>query len=947
MPDSRLPLDGIDKLVDDVAKRGGTVVPTDNILFFGIGQENLQKFLDKVRAPFSEFGNVNVPLGLDPVGEAAKRNQQLTNSFGSIINSFTPAMRVIREKHEFERMPAFSVASGLLSGYSAAVMDGLREAESIKYEYGNIVSGTLGALAMRNIMRRYGSGAAARIATRVGAGGLLARSTARVGTAVARANALLRQVTVVSRLTSAISKVLIPLRLATVASAVAAPVTAGTSLGSAITFAALSAAVELVRYASHLYTKNVTYGRARRLGLQKSVTAMFDRSRIANEFLGYQGVFQGIPGYDNDGYGLLDRTRELTYRGLSPSLLGTTYENIIKSYQSVASRADVGDSLPDYVARITSMEGVFGLPGSPAITNSFANIVKSSADKNIEDSTRAFEEFFVAVAGGGKLHTSYLDVVNSLAEFSFDYAAGQKFVHDSHANIAKIAGFMGRATDRKLTADPTTQMIQTVDEAMMSGVAGQNWAVLRLLNESDISQYEAIKGVTNDADVFNRFIGGIVRTTGVGVETFDEDGGLKQNDAGVALYRMLATTLRLDSNELPSVVAAVRSYVSGNRAETVYGEFSTRAAVEAVSNDRYDLIRVITEGNITLSKVIHINAKTLTDLSKALYEAHVTHFPNGMARAGYLVADTIRKINNLPPVKRSYEPGTAGSSQGRTSPSTPSTPSRTPTATPPATPPVGQGVRALPPYPSLVNPEGSRGVDARFYNDKIVSKEARAVLASMFSGMAQGANVRTTGVSGVQYDNMNGTNVGFDIAIEGGQIHYPFKEEGEVLFSGERRTRRDNEPTYGNSIVIKLPNGALVSFSHMAEESSLKAGDKVSAGQFIGTQGATGTRRGRQVSTGPHVDIEFYAPGATVEGNVVRGTLISDPDEQAKLVEGFVTHQPSTYEIPEEEENIDRNNSTGYNNRSLNDSALMHFDIEVDGFVEVRDIANGIISALS
>lgn len=75
---------------------------------------------------------------------------------------------------------------------------------------------------------------------------------------------------------------------------------------------------------------------------------------------------------------------------------------------------------------------------------------------------------------------------------------------------------------------------------------------------------------------------------------------------------------------------------------------------------------------------------------------------------------------------------------------------------------------------------------------------------------------------------------------------------GTVLnapFSGTIKEADFNGP-YGNTVVIQMSNGYTYRVAHL-EGMSVKAGDKVTVGQLLGTVGSTGN------STGPHVLIEM------------------------------------------------------------------------------------------
>lgn len=57
---------------------------------------------------------------------------------------------------------------------------------------------------------------------------------------------------------------------------------------------------------------------------------------------------------------------------------------------------------------------------------------------------------------------------------------------------------------------------------------------------------------------------------------------------------------------------------------------------------------------------------------------------------------------------------------------------------------------------------------------------------------------------------------------------------------------------YGNSLLLRLPNGTMIRVSHL-DENPYKAGDVINPGEFIGVPGMTGN------VTGEHADVEVYS----------------------------------------------------------------------------------------
>jgi murein DD-endopeptidase MepM/ murein hydrolase activator NlpD len=90
---------------------------------------------------------------------------------------------------------------------------------------------------------------------------------------------------------------------------------------------------------------------------------------------------------------------------------------------------------------------------------------------------------------------------------------------------------------------------------------------------------------------------------------------------------------------------------------------------------------------------------------------------------------------------------------------------------------------------------------------------------------------------------------GIDIAAAYGR-EVDAVSEGRVAFAG-------TAPGYGNTVVIEHPGGATTRYAHLAAVDVYK-GERVQAGEAIGTVGQTGR------STGPHLHFELLQDGRPV-----------------------------------------------------------------------------------
>lgn len=105
----------------------------------------------------------------------------------------------------------------------------------------------------------------------------------------------------------------------------------------------------------------------------------------------------------------------------------------------------------------------------------------------------------------------------------------------------------------------------------------------------------------------------------------------------------------------------------------------------------------------------------------------------------------------------------------------------------------------------------------------------------------------------------SGYNLGTDIRtrdLQGNQRAFALPVEAEVVQvfrdDGTRWGDQSGHQGYGNSVLLRLPSGEMLRFSHLSNLADLNVGDTIGAGQSFGTPGATGN------VTGEHLDLEYY-----------------------------------------------------------------------------------------
>lgn len=108
-------------------------------------------------------------------------------------------------------------------------------------------------------------------------------------------------------------------------------------------------------------------------------------------------------------------------------------------------------------------------------------------------------------------------------------------------------------------------------------------------------------------------------------------------------------------------------------------------------------------------------------------------------------------------------------------------------------------------------------------------------------------------------------NYGTDIRtrdLTGGQRMLKLPVDAEIvqvyLDDGTQFGTQSGHQGYGNSMLVKLPTGEMLRFSHLSQIANLQPGDVLKAGQVIGTPGTTGNTQGE------HLDLEYYDQSGSV-----------------------------------------------------------------------------------
>lgn len=154
--------------------------------------------------------------------------------------------------------------------------------------------------------------------------------------------------------------------------------------------------------------------------------------------------------------------------------------------------------------------------------------------------------------------------------------------------------------------------------------------------------------------------------------------------------------------------------------------------------------------------------------------------------------------------------------------------------------------------------------------------------------------------------NPSGINYGLDIGVRDQPLTLPFGGTVIQRFydDGTRFGQTSKHLGYGNSVLVELPTGEKLRFSHLSQ-SDLGVGDVIQPGQVIGITGMTGN------ATGPHLDLEYYDSNGRIRdpetfdyagqdgrfvGQVVSEDQLNDEERvQVEQTKQMIAQNPQAY----------------------------------------------------
>lgn len=293
----------------------------------------------------------------------------------------------------------------------------------------------------------------------------------------------------------------------------------------------------------------------------------------------------------------------------------------------------------DVIANILFMSGALTGGDTGRMERIMENIIRANAftEDDVNQASEKFEEFFAAVVGGGKPQASHLKMISTLSEFSVNYAMGVKANLDSTSEIAKIFQFMSDdgSINERFDASPVKTLITSVDDLLFKGATYTNLGAVSLLNALNISREEAIRGVTSDASIFERYISGLFSYLNV-----DNNDVLNQTSNFDVALQNFALKHNVSSGSLNTLMVAMNRYASGENIENVRKDYISNVERSINSNlnnanrgldsavSFFEILSNITYSSNKLLATTEMNLEVISSIQKMTQELVLIGFNN-------------------------------------------------------------------------------------------------------------------------------------------------------------------------------------------------------------------------------------------------------------------------------------------------------------------------------
>jgi hypothetical protein len=312
------------------------------------------------------------------------------------------------------------------------------------------------------------------------------------------------------------------------------------------------------------------------------------------------------------------------------------------------------------VAQILMMSGLYTGGDTSLMESISTQIVRSSGftDRDVNEATQRFEEFFSVVVGDGRPQAAHLKLVSALSTFSYDYAMGVRANLGATTEIAKIQQFMGDngMINGRFDVTATKTAVQSLDDILLKGATMQDLNAIRIVSSMGISREDAIRGVTYDANTFDKFLGGM--TSFLNVTNEDVVNRTSRFDEGL---QNLALMTNMNMGQMNALIVALTRYAQGERVEDVRVGYMENLASDANAKlepylrftDSYEgafsalqIIGNITYSNNKLYDAINLNLDTINKFNDIMMSAVDKAFEGAIPYFLSAVQNFLKVISN-------------------------------------------------------------------------------------------------------------------------------------------------------------------------------------------------------------------------------------------------------------------------------------------------------------
>lgn len=774
--------------------------------------------------------------------------------------SYLGALQV-QDEFRFETSPALAVMANTMSDYTGIIANAMRKSEEFVLQTSQTVSGGIATLAAG----LAGLGLATAILGPIGGIGAAATLLGRFLIRRLGIN-ILGTLPGVARVSRVVAPAVKPVR---------------NFLGQALTAVGEFFLFKQLNSIVYSIVDRLTKSKQQNIFQTSLAAGMIQPNLLQEYFL----QTRGIRGYSREDFKQL---QDATAR------YGATNSQLYDVLNTIETSLPRFESRNSFASAVVNTSNFLGVDSS-VIANIYSNLgaVLGAGKPNgakVRPVTRAFESFYLSLSNSVNPSLVNVSLVDSLSSFARSYVMGKKLVMDTE-ELAAIQSFVSRSSiGDKVTTEVTRNVIGGLDNILLEYATFGNPNAATLARSSGITIEEAARGVTADADVFERLLRGISSRFGI------DDGDMSDEQFGNMMFYLTNsdyTGLGMSFEDAQATAELVRSLNSGNKItrkdlnrvfkvphldeEGNMKEFNIPvdtsdgvSLAERVELDKLykplKLLEGLSQGEFRLWQTNVENIGVAVDLTRGINDGFTNKMVDILGSFAALAATAVNTIDEIQNDKGFF---------GK----------------------VGQGI-----YGYFVN-AGSDVVDASLNLGYVIQEGVLTPIKPLLTpeeGEVESPHVQTaqriiTDVRGVKKANVNKRAerdiaqqlYGLDALPKANFITGEFNEVYELRGKAPYRhkgididlgaganifttmagtvvianSKPKHKSGYGKFVVVKDEYGFHHYYSHLSSV-TVRQGQTVIQGQKIGRQGNTGT------STGSHLHYEVRGPDNSVDGRM-------------------------------------------------------------------------------